>query len=199
MKMIRGVNKMNRCGWVTNDPVYIHYHDHEWGIPVYEDQKLFEMLSLEGAQAGLNWITILKRRENYKKAFDQFNIDIVANYSEEKIQSLLQNPEIIRNEKKIRSVVKNARLVIEIQKDFGSFSNFLWNYVNDQPIINHWSKDEEVPANTTLSKKISNDLRKKGFSFVGPTIIYSFMQAIGMVNDHLITCFCHPVYIHNSK
>lgn len=199
MKMIRGVNKMNRCNWVTNDPVYIHYHDHEWGIPVYEDQKLFEMLSLEGAQAGLNWITILKRRENYKKAFDQFNIDIVANYSEEKIQSLLQNPEIIRNEKKIRSVVKNARLVIEIQKDFGSFSNFLWNYVNNQPIINHWSKDEEVPANTALSKKISNDLRKKGFSFVGPTIIYSFMQAIGMVNDHLITCFCHPVYIHNSK
>jgi DNA-3-methyladenine glycosylase I len=199
MKMIRGVNKMNRCNWVTNDPVYIHYHDHEWGIPVYEDQKLFEMLSLEGAQAGLNWITILKRRENYKKAFDQFNIDIVANYSEEKIQSLLQNPEIIRNEKKIRSVVKNARLVIEIQKDFGSFSNFLWNYVNNQPIINHWSKDEEVPANTALSKKISNDLRKKGFSFVGPTIIYSFMQAIGMVNDHLITCFCHPAYIHNSK
>jgi DNA-3-methyladenine glycosylase I len=199
MKMIRGVNKMNRCNWVTNDPVYIHYHDHEWGIPVYEDQKLFEMLSLEGAQAGLNWITILKRRENYKKAFDQFNIDIVANYSEEKIQSLLQNPEIIRNEKKIRSVVKNARLVIEIQKDFGSFSNFLWNYVNNQSIINHWSKDEEVPANTALSKKISNDLRKKGFSFVGPTIIYSFMQAIGMVNDHLITCFCHPAYIHNSK
>jgi DNA-3-methyladenine glycosylase I len=199
MKMIRGVNKMNRCNWVTNDPVYIHYHDYEWGIPVYEDQKLFEMLSLEGAQAGLNWITILKRRENYKKAFDQFNIDIVANYSEEKIQSLLQNPEIIRNEKKIRSVVKNARLVIEIQKDFGSFSNFLWNYVNNQPIINHWSKDEEVPANTALSKKISNDLRKKGFSFVGPTIIYSFMQAIGMVNDHLITCFCHPAYIHNSK
>ena len=199
MKMIRGVNKMNRCNWVTNDPVYIHYHDHEWGIPVYEDQKLFEMLSLEGAQAGLNWITILKRRENYKKAFDQFNIDIVANYSEEKIQSLLQNPEIIKKEKKIRSVVKNARLVIEIQKDFGSFSNFLWNYVNNQPIINHWSKDEEVPANTALSKKISNDLRKKGFSFVGPTIIYSFMQAIGMVNDHLITCFCHPAYIHNSK
>lgn len=183
---------MKRCGWVTDDPIYIQYHDNEWGVPVFDDQQLFEMLTLEGAQAGLSWITILKRRENYKQVFDQFIIEKVANYSEEKIQALLQNEKIIRNEKKIRSAVTNAKRIIDIQEEYGSFSNFLWSYVNHQPIINHWSTLEEVPANTELSKTINKDLKKRGFAFVGPTIIYSFMQAIGMVNDHLITCFCHP-------
>lgn len=184
---------MNRCGWVTDEPIYIHYHDYEWGVPVIDnDQKLFEMLALEGAQAGLSWITILKRRENYRKLFDQFQIEKVAQYSEEKIQQLIKNPEIIRNEKKIRSVVNNAKRILEIQKEMNSFSNYLWGYVDHQPIVNYWTKNEEVPVYTELSKKISKDLKKRGFSFVGPTIIYSYMQAIGMVNDHLTSCFRHP-------
>lgn len=183
---------MERCAWVTNDPIYIDYHDNEWGIPVFDDRKLFEMLILEGAQAGLSWITILKRRENYRKAFDHFDFEKVAQYDEGKIQDLLANPGIIRNQRKIRSTVTNAKHFIEIRQTYGSFSNYLWGFVDGNPIINHWKNQTEVPAETELSKRISRDLKKRGFSFVGPTIIYSFLQATGVVNDHLVSCFCHP-------
>ncbi|MGA9289116.1 MAG: DNA-3-methyladenine glycosylase I, partial [Anaerobacillus sp.] len=171
---------------------YKSYHDHEWGIPVYDDQKLFEMLILEGAQAGLSWITILKRRENYREAFDQFHVDKVALYDENKIQELLTDEGIIRNKLKVRGTVKNARAFLEVQKEFGSFSSYIWRFVDGHPIINHWQSIEEVPAETELSKKISKDLKKRGFTFVGPVIIYSFLQAVGLINDHTINCFRHP-------
>lgn len=185
---------MERCAWVTSDPIYIDYHDHEWGIPVYDDQNLFEMLILEGAQAGLSWITILKRRENYRKAFDNFDFEKVVMYDEGKIQDLLTNPGIIRNQRKILSTIKNAERFIEIRQTYGSFSNYLWGFVDGKPIINYWKKQSEVPTETELSKKISRDLKKRGFTFVGPTIIYSFLQATGVVNDHLVSCFCHPAH-----
>lgn len=181
-----------RCNWVTEDPLYIEYHDHEWGQPVYDDRMLFEMLTLEGAQAGLSWITILNKREQYRNAFDSFHIEKVACYDENKVQALLLNKGIIRNEKKIRSTINNARQMTKIQNEFESFSNYLWNFVDGEPIINHWKMNIEVPTQTKLSMKISKDLKKRGFTFVGPTIIYSYMQAVGLVNDHILTCFCHP-------
>lgn len=184
---------MMRCDWVLeDDSLYIDYHDNEWGRPVYDDHLLFELLTLEGAQAGLSWITILKRREHYRNAFDYFNIEKVACYDEKIVQTLLHNKGIIRNEKKIKSTINNARQIMKIQNEFGSFSTYLWNFVDGEPIINHWKTDKEVPAQTELSKKISKDLKNRGFSFVGPTIIYSYMQAVGIVNDHILTCFCHP-------
>ncbi|WP_270180692.1 DNA-3-methyladenine glycosylase I [Alkalihalobacillus sp. CinArs1] len=183
---------MKRCAWVSDEKIYIDYHDHEWGVPVYDDHKLFEMLILEGAQAGLSWITILKRRENYREAFDHFSVEKVASYSEEKIQDLLSNEGIIRNKLKVRGAVKNANAFIQIQKEFGSFSSYIWSYVDDEPIINRWRSSEEVPAQSDLSKAISKDLKKRGFTFVGPVIIYSFMQAVGLVNDHTLNCFKHP-------
>lgn len=190
---------VKRCKWVTDDPVYIDYHDHEWGIPVYDDQKFFEMLTLEGAQAGLSWITILKRREHYRQAFDQFDIYKIATYDERKIQRLLQNPDIIRNERKIRSVVTNARAFIKLREEYGSFSNYIWGYVDGKPIINHWQDTSEIPGSTPLSVAISKDLKKRGFSFVGPVIIYSFLQATGIVNDHEISCFRHPDKIAKAR
>lgn len=183
---------MNRCHWVTDDPLYIHYHDTEWGRPVYDDQKLFEMLTLEGAQAGLNWITILKRRESYRQAFDYFDVEKISHYDEKKISELLHNKNIIRNNMKIRSVISNSKAFIQIQKQYGSFAKFLWGFVNGHPIINEWDSPADVPTQTELSKQISKELKNNGFSFVGPTIIYSYMQAVGLVNDHLLTCFCHP-------
>ena len=183
---------MERCEWVSNEEIYKSYHDHEWGIPVYDDQKLFEMLILEGAQAGLSWITILKRRENYREAFDHFQVDKVALYDENNIQELLTNEGIIRNKLKVRGTVKNARAFLEVQKEFGSFSSYIWSFVDGHPIINHWQSIVEVPAETELSKKVSKDLKKRGFTFVGPVIIYSFMQAVGMINDHTTNCFRHP-------
>jgi len=179
---------MNRCWWCEGDELYEKYHDDIWGKPVHDDCELFEFLILEGAQAGLSWITVLRRKENYKKAFDNFDINTVASYDDEKVEALMQDAGIIRNRLKIKSAIKNAKGVIEIQKEFGSFNEYLWRYVNHQPIINHFETKEEVPAETELSKKISKDLKKRGFSFVGPTIIYAYMQAIGMVNDHLNTC-----------
>ncbi|MFD1412566.1 DNA-3-methyladenine glycosylase I [Oceanobacillus jeddahense] len=179
-----------RCAWVSEDPVYIAYHDEEWGYPVFEDDRyLFEMLSLEGAQAGLSWITILKRRENYRRAFDNFEVDLIAAYSDEKIEELMQDEGIIRNRRKIESVVKNAKAFQQVQKEFGSFSNYIWKFVDREPIVNHWDEHKDVPAQTDLSKYISKDLKKRGFSFVGPVICYSFMQATGMVNDHTTNCF----------
>lgn len=181
-----------RCAWATeDDPLYLHYHDFEWGRPVHHDQKLFEMLILEGAQAGLSWITILRRRENYRQAFDGFEPTIIQHYSEEKIQALLQNEGIIRNERKIRSVVANAKAFLNIQEEFGSFDNYIWQFVNGEPILNDWKSIEEVPSQTSESQLMSKDLKKRGFSFVGPTICYAFMQATGMVNDHTADCFLY--------
>ena len=181
----------HRCFWVTKDQVYIDYHDNEWGKPVYDDKTLFEFVVLESFQAGLSWLTILKRRENFREAFDQFDVQKVANYSSEKIEELLQNDGIIRHRGKIEAAISNAKLIIEIQNEFGSFSNFIWSYVDHQPIINHWKKREEVPATTPLSDQIAKDLKKRGFKFFGSTTIYAFMQGVGLVNDHTIDCFCY--------
>ena len=181
----------NRCFWVNEDPLYIEYHDNEWGKPVYDDARLFEFLVLESFQAGLSWITILKKRENFRVAFDNFDYKKIANYQEDKFDELLQNSGIIRNKLKIKSAISNAKLFIEIQKEFGSFSKFIWNYVDEKPIINTFQKREDVPATTELSDVISKDLKKRGFKFVGSTIVYAFMQATGMVNDHTTNCFCY--------
>ncbi|MCA0173252.1 DNA-3-methyladenine glycosylase I [Bacillus sp. RAR_GA_16] len=183
---------VNRCAWVSEEEIYKAYHDQEWGVPVRDDQKLFEMLILEGAQAGLSWITILKRRENYREAFDHFNVQKVAAYGEDKIQELLMNEGIIRNKLKVRGTVKNAKAFLRIQEEFGSFSTYIWAFTENTPILNDWKRIEEVPAETELSKKISKDLKKRGFTFVGPVILYSFMQAVGIVNDHTTDCFRHP-------
>ncbi|MHA6253106.1 DNA-3-methyladenine glycosylase I [Oceanobacillus sp. CAU 1775] len=182
---------VHRCAWVTDDPVYISYHDEEWGRPVHDDQHLFEMLSLEGAQAGLSWITILKRRENYRKAFDQFDAHLISTYNDEKIEELMQNEGIIRNRRKIESVIRNAKVFLEIQKEFGSFDTYIWQFIGGKPLINKWKSSAEVPASTTESTMMSKDLKKRGFNFVGPTICYAFMQATGMVNDHVVDCFLH--------
>ena len=178
-----------RCFWVTESKLYQEYHDHEWGEPVYDDETLFEFLFLETFQAGLSWITILIKRENFRRAFDNFDYRLIANYDEDKFQELLQNQGIVRNRLKIRAATTNAKLFMEIQKEFGSFSKFIWDYVRGKPIINHFKNRDEVPATTELSDRISKDLKKRGFKFVGSTIIYAFMQATGMVNDHTIDCF----------
>ncbi|KGR77083.1 DNA-3-methyladenine glycosylase I [Ureibacillus sinduriensis] len=183
---------MKRCGWVTKEPLYIEYHDKEWGVPVYDDRKLFEMLCLEGAQAGLSWWTILQKRENYREAFDQFDAEKIVHYTEEKLQALKENPGIVRNKLKIQSVVTNAQIFLRIQKEYGSFSNYIWDFVDHQPIINEWKSMKEVPVTTEISDQMSKKLKKEGFKFVGSTIMYSFMQAVGMVNDHILECCCHP-------
>ena len=180
-----------RCPWANpNNPLYLNYHDYEWGVPSYDDKALFELLVLEGAQAGLSWETVLNKRENYREAFDHFDVQKVAVYSEKKLEALLRNPGIIRNRLKIRSVIRNAKVFIEIQKEFGSFSAFIWAYVDHEPIVNRFSDIEEVPTQTPLSESISKELKKRGMNFVGPTIIYAYMQSIGMVNDHLVGCIC---------
>ena len=178
-----------RCFWVTESKLYQEYHDHEWGEPVYDDETLFEFLFLETFQAGLSWITILNKRENFRRAYDNFDYRLIANYDEDKFQELLQNEGIVRNRLKIRAATTNAKLFMEIQKEFGSFSKFIWDYVRGKPIINQFKNRDEVPATTELSDRISKDLKKRGFKFVGSTIIYAFMQATGMVNDHTIDCF----------
>lgn len=180
-----------RCSWAGDLPIYIDYHDNEWGRPVHDDNKLFEMLILEGMQAGLNWITVLKKREAFRKAFDGFDPGKVALYGEAKIQELLANEGIIRNRLKVNAAVTNGKAFLEVQKKHGSFDNFIWAYVNHTPIRNHWKKMEEIPATTPLSDQISKDLKKMGFKFVGSTIIYAFMQATGMVNDHVTDCFVY--------
>ncbi|HKJ30203.1 MAG TPA: DNA-3-methyladenine glycosylase I [Balneolales bacterium] len=178
-----------RCDWVTEDPLYIKYHDLEWGVPVHDDQTLFEFLILEGAQAGLSWITILRKRTYYREAFDYFDPDIVAEYGDDKIEALCHNEGIIRNRLKINSAVTNAQAFLKIQEQFGSFDHFLWSYVDYSPIHNHWESIREVPAKTELSTLLSKDLKKRGLKFVGPTICYSFMQAVGLINDHTIDCY----------
>lgn len=179
----------NRCPWCGTDPLYVEYHDKEWGVPVYDDQILFEFLILESFQAGLSWITILRKRENFRKAFDDFNYKKIAIYPESKIQSLLQNEGIIRNKLKVRAAVTNAQAFMEVQKEFGSFSNYIWGFVDGKPIKNNLKSLKDAPATTALSDKISKDLKKRGFKFMGSTVVYAHMQATGMVNDHLADCF----------
>jgi len=180
-----------RCAWCGNDPLYMEYHDIEWGVPVYDDDKLFEFLILETFQAGLSWITILRKRENFRKAFDNFDYKKIANYSEEKFNELLLDAGIIRNKLKIKATISNAVAFMEVQKEFGSFSKYIWKFVNGKPLKNTYKTLNEVPATTALSEIISKDLKKRGFKFVGSTVIYAHMQATGMVNDHVTTCFRH--------
>lgn len=178
-----------RCGWAGDTQIYKDYHDYEWGRPVHDDKKLFEMLTLEGAQAGLSWLTVLKKRDNYIKAFDDFDFNLVSKYDDVKAQELMLNEGIIRNRLKIKSAIINAKLFVEIVEKYGSFDKFIWDYVDNTPIIGKFSKVEDLPARTEISDKISKDLKKIGFKFVGSTIIYAFMQAVGMVNDHFTYCF----------
>ncbi len=184
-------SELVRCGWCGNDPLYIKYHDSEWGVPVNDDRSLFEFLVLEGAQAGLSWITVLRKRENYRIAFDNFEVVKVAVYNEERINQLLNNPGIIRNRRKIEATVLNARAFLKVQEEFGSFAKYLWSFVDYRPIRNQWETLKDVPAQTAESQALSRDLQKRGFKFVGPTICYSLMQAVGMVNDHTVDCFKH--------
>ena len=183
-----------RCIWAKDD-LTIEYHDNEWGIPQHNDSKLFEFLVLEGAQAGLSWSTILKRREGYRKAFSDFDPIQVSKYTSKHVEKLLDNQKIIRNRLKINSAINNAKHFLKIQKEFGSFDKYVWSFVNHKPIINNFKKLSDLPASTSISEKMSKDLRNRGFNFVGPTICYAFMQAVGMVNDHTIDCFCKKIIL----
>jgi DNA-3-methyladenine glycosylase I len=180
-----------RCSWCGSDPLYVKYHDEEWGVPVRDDQTLFEFLMLEGAQAGLAWITVLRKREGYRRLFDNFDANKVARYTDNKLDKLLQDPSIIRNKLKVYGARKNARAFLEVQNEAGSFSNYMWNFVDGSPIQNRRKSMDDVPATTELSDTVSKDMKKRGFTFVGSTIIYAHMQATGMVNDHLVSCFRH--------
>jgi DNA-3-methyladenine glycosylase I len=189
----------NRCGWVTNDPIYIEYHDKEWGVPVHEDKKHFEFLILEGAQAGLSWLTILRKREGYRKAFAQFNPEAVATYSDQNFKTLLSNPEIVRNKLKIQSAISNASAFLKVQEEFGSFDTYCWRFVDGKPKVNHWKTLKNIPPSTMESEAFSKDLKKRGFKFVGPTVIYAHMQAVGMVNDHTLNCFRYAELCHRKS
>lgn len=181
----------SKCGWCLGDELYESYHDQEWGVPIFEDKRLFEFLILESFQAGLSWITILRKRKNFRKAFDDFDYEKIASYTQDKLDLLLENPGIVRNKQKILATVHNAQAFIDIQQEFGSFSKYLWDFVEGKPIINKWQHYKDAPASTPLSQTISKSLKQRGFKFVGPTVIYAYMQAIGMVNDHEIGCFRH--------
>lgn len=178
-----------RCAWCGSDPLYVEYHDAEWGVPVYDDTKLFEFLILETFQAGLSWITVLRKRENFREAFDNFDYKKIAKYSDAKFNELIQNVRIIRNKLKIKATISNAQAFMEIQNEFGSFSNYIWEFTDNKSLKNKWNSLDEIPATTALSDIISKDLKARGFKFVGSTVIYAHMQATGMVNDHLIECF----------
>ncbi|GBE07013.1 DNA-3-methyladenine glycosylase 1 [bacterium BMS3Abin11] len=180
-----------RCEWCTGSEIYRAYHDDEWGVPLHEDRKLFEFLILEGAQAGLSWITVLKKRVHYRKVFDQFDPVRVAKYSDKKIEKLLLDPGIIRNRLKVSSAVSNARIFLEVQAEFGSFDSYIWQFTDGKAIHNRWQSMSEIPANSAESDAMSKDLKKRGFRFVGTTICYAFMQATGMINDHTIDCYRH--------
>lgn len=182
---------MIRCPWCGNDELYVNYHDKEWGVPVHEDKKHFEFLVLESAQAGLNWLTVLRKRENYRIAYDGFDVDKVSKYDEHKVEELLQNPGIIRNRKKIEASINNATHFIEIQNEFGSFDKYIWSFVDNTPVVNQWKDVSEVSATSMLSDNVSKDLKKRGFKFLGSTIIYAHLQATGIINDHLTSCFRH--------
>ncbi len=185
------IQPLTRCEWAGSDPLYIAYHDEEWGVPVHDDRTLFEFLILEGAQAGLSWITILRKRDHYRRAFDNFDPRKVAAYDEQRIAALLQDAGIVRNRLKVQSAVRNAQAFLRIQQEFGSFDAYLWPFVGGLPFQNKWHALSEIPAETKESRALSKDLKKRGFNFVGPTIVYSMMQAVGLVNDHLVNCFCY--------
>ena len=186
---------MRRCEWVGKEEIYIKYHDEEWGKPVHNEGVHFEFLVLESAQSGLSWITILKKRENYRKVYDEFNVKKVTEYSEEKINEMLKNEGIVRNKKKIEASINNAKRFIEIQEEFGSFDKYIWEFVDGTPLINNWKEISEVPAKTELSDHVAKDLKKRGFKFLGSITIYSYMQAVGLVNDHIIGCSCRESII----
>ena len=183
---------LKRCEWCLKDDLYIDYHDHEWGVPVHDDRKLFEFLLLEGVQAGLSWLTVLRKRDAYRLAFADFDPEVIANYGIEKIAELMNNPGIIRNRLKIESAVKNAKAFLKVQEEAGSFDNYIWKFTEGKTIQNSFNSLNEIPAETEISRLISKDLKKRGFTFVGPTIVYAHMQATGMVNDHLKDCFRYP-------
>ena len=192
------MNEKIRCIWAGDIPIYIDYHDNEWGRPEHDDIKLFEMLILEGMQAGLSWIPVLKKREAFREAFDGFDPHKIALYDDTKIQELLENEKIIRNHLKINAAVNNAKLYLKVIEEYGSFDKFIWSYVDYSPIINRWDNHSDMPASTLLSDRVSKDLRKMGFKFVGSTIIYSFMQAVGMVNDHITECFVYKEIVKSG-
>ena len=182
---------MERCTWATHDPLMTQYHDWEWGVPVHDDTRLFEMLILEGAQAGLSWQTVLNRREGYRAAFEGFDIERVAAFTEDDVERLMLDPGIIRHRGKIVATIGNARAALKVRAEFGSLDQFLWQFVNGTPVVNKWRSHQQIPAQTPASEALSAALRKRGFKFVGPTICYAFMQAVGMVNDHTLYCFRH--------
>ena len=188
-----------RCDWVGNDPMMAEYHDSEWGVPVYNDQKLFEFLVLESFQAGLSWAIVLKKREAFREVFAGFDPKVIIGFSEADVEKLMQDSRIIRNRKKIEAVIRNARAFIEIQKEFGSFSQYIWGFVGGTPVINRFEKLSEIPSKTALSDLISTDLKKRGFAFMGSTVIYAHMQATGMVNDHLVDCYRHKELAGDSN
>ena len=190
---------IERCSWCGDDPLYVAYHDEEWGVPVYDDHTLFEFLILEGAQAGLSWSTILKKREGYRAAFDGFDPAIVARYDERKTAELLADAGIVRNRLKVASAVSNAQAFLAVQEERGSFSDYIWGFVDGAPIQNEWRALAEIPAKSPLAETISKDLKKRGFRFVGPTIVYAHMQATGMVNDHVVGCFRYPEIMAMSR
>lgn len=189
---------LSRCHW-ANGELMARYHDREWGVPLHDDQRLFEFLILEGAQAGLSWETILKKRENYRAAFDEFDPLVVSRYGSKKVRELLENPGIVRNRLKIASTIQNAQMFLQVQKEFGSFDAYIWQFVGGQPVQNAWSKTGQVPARTPQSDAMSKDLIRRGFKFVGSTICYAFMQAVGMVNDHGVDCYRHAELIKLAK
>jgi DNA-3-methyladenine glycosylase I len=190
---------VTRCSWCGDDPLYVAYHDEEWGVPVFDDRTLFEFLILEGAQAGLSWSTILKKREGYRAAFDRFDPQVVARYDERKTAELLADAGIVRNRLKVASAVSNAQAFLAVQEEHGSFSDYIWAFVDGTPIQNQWRTLADIPATTPLAETISKDLKRRGFRFVGPTIVYAHMQATGMVNDHVVGCFRHPEIVAMSR
>jgi DNA-3-methyladenine glycosylase I len=187
-----------RCSWCGEDPLYVAYHDQEWGVPLHADQQLFEFLILEGAQAGLSWLTILRKRDAYRKAYHQFEVEKVARFNSRSIERLMNNPGIVRNRLKIETSITNARAFLDVQDAFGSFDNYIWQFVDHQPILNRWHHLKKIPVSTKESLQMSKDLQTRGFRFVGPTICYAFMQAIGMVNDHVTDCFRYKEIIRNK-
>jgi DNA-3-methyladenine glycosylase I len=180
---------LKRCAWALGSELEQSYHDNEWGVPVHDDRKFFEFITLEGAQAGLSWATVLKKRENYRKLFADFDVEKIARYNKSKIETLLNNPGIIRNRLKVESTISNARAFIEIQHEFGSFDTYIWQFTDGKPVVSRWKTVQQVPASTEISDAMAKDLKKRGFKFVGSTICYAFMQATGMVNDHTVDCF----------
>ena len=190
-KDIKATSEKIRCGWASGDASLIEYHDEEWGVPVHDDKTLFEFLVLEGAQAGLNWVTVLKKRESYREAFDGFDFEIIASYDRKKVTQLLAEKGIIRNRLKIESVVVNAKALLKVREEFGTFDSYIWKFVGGRRIKNNWSTLRLIPAKTGVSVSMSKDMMRRGFMFVGPTICYSYMQAVGLVNDHITSCFRH--------